>query len=82
MKNEFDMVTGIFGVVQDATLTKSITVMDNDLDIKTQRLAYMPKCRMAEHQVVLKYIMIYTMQLCKHSEKTKRSTMWKRMWVA
>ena len=33
MKNEFDIVTGIFGVVQDATLTKSITVMDNDLDV-------------------------------------------------
>ena len=33
MTNEFDIVTGIFGVVQDTTLTKSITVMDNDLDV-------------------------------------------------
>ena len=33
MANEFDIVAGIFEVVQDTTLTKSITVMDNDLDV-------------------------------------------------
>ena len=33
MTNEFDIVTGIFGVVQDTTLTKSIAVMDNDMDV-------------------------------------------------
>ena len=33
MTNEIDIATEIFGTVQDITLTKSITVMDYDMDI-------------------------------------------------